>query len=668
MITGSANTQTEMEILNARQRRQYEQFLVELDNLHQAAPFAKPRYHMQIFRLSGELMESEEGLEIVLGKISDLTNAGIFHGGPWENPANLLPHLVRYGLLGETIYPIVESLSELRMIAIATGKLDDPRINRSEAKNFLREVCVQNLDLLFLQETEESRLRPKLYKRANRLFRLISSTISLSGIATNLVEEITLLCAQRPIRTRRAERLIKLAEELPDEKMDESVLSSIEKLKKSVYYVSEASEKAGDADYYSLLSKMSSDDLQKEAEIFATSLLNSGISSPLHALLLNFLASNNYNLIPVALGLNEFGIADFSLNTDFVRQLIKNAVTTETANSVLGLHGLLNRGLLSRSEVRGGLSRLIRVELTKESEERILVFRPFAPKSSTRTILISGTICALGLPLGIGQGNNPTCQSARGLSLWSLHAPGLLLRMILTAARDGEVMLNFETQKLISKEPLQGLYGNQLDLDIDPVSALLVPHLDSLYAQLMSAAAARYDDPHKWVNPAMYGRWVPGEFISTFSLSTQKVFQHNEFIRRFYSTHHPEFNGNLEMIYPNPVGLIITDVHGQMLGLHAVTLLRIAHSPQGELRAYFYNPNNEGRQRWGQEIAPTVSGHGEVPGESSLPIHQFASRLYAFHYDKHEVGDEKSVPDSIVNSISRMAKESWGKSCVWLDG
>jgi len=81
---------------------------------------------------------------------------------------------------------------------------------------------------------------------------------------------------------------------------------------------------------------------------------------------------------------------------------------------------------------------------------------------------------------------------------------------------------------------------------------------------------------------------------------------------------------------------------------------------------YFYNPNNEGRQNWGQDIRPTVSGHGELAGESSLPFEQFASRLYAFHYSPYETGDAFAVDARAIERIETLARNSWGESYTWL--
>src|SRR5690606_13819485 len=117
------------------------------------------------------------------------------------------------------------------------------------------------------------------------------------------------------------------------------------------------------------------------------------------------------------------------------------------------------------------------------------------------------------------------------------------------------------------------------------------------------------------------------------------------FVRLFYAAFHPEYNGGREMVYPNPLGIFVTTNRGAMIGFHAVSLLRTAVDPDGILRGYFLNPNNEGRQNWGQDIKPSVYWHGEKHGESSLPFYQLAARTYAFHYNSLETKAHlESVP------------------------
>jgi hypothetical protein len=77
------------------------------------------------------------------------------------------------------------------------------------------------------------------------------------------------------------------------------------------------------------------------------------------------------------------------------------------------------------------------------------------------------------------------------------------------------------------------------------------------------------------------------------------------------------------------------------------------------MRVYFFNPNNDSGQDWGQGINCSTQGNGEIRGEASLPIAEFASRLCAFHFDKLELGDIDAVPEDEIARVADMAFGSW---------
>ncbi|WLR47975.1 hypothetical protein LC065_01385 [Halobacillus litoralis] len=320
---------------------------------------------------------------------------------------------------------------------------------------------------------------------------------------------------------------------------------------------------------------------------------------------------------------------------------------------------------MSHSPVAPGLRRLVELDIRPDVRNALYSTTNTGEGVTANSILVAGTIQVLGQPLGVGQGFNPTCQAARGISLWAQHAPGFLLEIIPRAARDGDLDFTFEGTPIHSKE-LKGGLAPDLDKELDPVSLVLVPHLDKIYSEMMTRVALRGEDGHRWVNPAFYGNWVQKGFSSVFDPITGYVLDYNGFVKLFYATHHTEYNDDYELIYPNPVGIFITNVHGKLLGLHAVSITRIAKDPSGEERIYFYNPNNDGSQNWGQNIEPSVIGNGEMEGESSLPFHEFVSRLYAFHYNPYEQGDAYAVENSIVDGIRQLAQESWGKDYTWV--
>jgi hypothetical protein len=639
-----------------------------LEELEKAPAWAKMRYQEAFYAAAADLLDSRDGIERLYARADRFDGAGVFETGPWEDPSKLLPDLVGVGLRGEGVYPTLEALSELRMLALAAGRVQDGKLEPGKARKFLREVCAKNLDLMFPRETEDSRARPKIYARAQRLFALIRDNISIEGLREKVVEEIDLLCAQRPIQTSRTRELIALAEKLPGGDGSSDTQGRLDLYRKSTGAVTPLSIEAGSPSSYRVrLRDLGPDELLAESRAFASTLHATGLASPYHAVVLRQLARLEPSLVGEGLGLGDTGLADANRAADLVVRLVRMAIFPHTASALLGLAGVLERGLLSRNEVAGGLRRIMELDIRPDVTEVLLDRFPDAAGLSSSSVLLGGCLSVLGQPLGIGQGNNPTCQAARGLSLWSLHAPGLLLGMIANAARDGFVTAEFEGQQLRSDELEPGLAKDGVDLDLDPVSKLLVPHLDRIYSRMMAVASLRGEDAHKWVNPAMYGRWVSSGFASAFDVRTNVVRHHQAFVRRFYATHHPDYNDGYELIYPNPVGIMVTDVHGGLLGPHAVSIQRIAESPEGELRIYFFNPNNEGRQEWGQGVSPTVSGHGERPGESSLPFPHFVSRMYAFHYDPMEEGDAYAVPDRTVKEVSRMAAESWGRTHTWMD-
>jgi hypothetical protein len=286
--------------------------------------------------------------------------------------------------------------------------------------------------------------------------------------------------------------------------------------------------------------------------------------------------------------------------------------------------------------------------------------------ATPNAVLTAGAISVLGQPLGIGQGNNPTCQAARCISLWAAHAPAHLLRTLTQAARDGTIEATFEGQTFSTRDASAAPLGAP-DLELDPVQVVLVPHLNRVYDTMLARAGLRNVDSHKWINPAMYGQWVSLGFACCVDPRTQSVTRYDEFLASFFASHHPDFNDDIALPYPNPAGLLITDARGRYMGPHAVAIQRVAPDATGALRVYFFNPNNDGRQRWAADIGPTVRGFGELAGESSLPFAQFASRLYAFHFDPYRQGDVFAVPQALITHVRALARQSWGRTLNWPD-
>jgi hypothetical protein len=170
----------------------------------------------------------------------------------------------------------------------------------------------------------------------------------------------------------------------------------------------------------------------------------------------------------------------------------------------------------------------------------------------------------------------------------------------------------------------------------------------------------RREDFHKWVNPAFHGWWVGRGFAIAVDIATGKLTDFDGFVRRFYACYHPLYNGNNPVIHSQPAGIAVTDASARFVGWHAISIERVGFDPQGEMRVYFFNPNNDSAQDWGHGVEVSTEGAGEYHGESSLPIEAFVSRLYIFHYDPRDEGREADVPTETVQRIGEMVGASWG--------
>ncbi len=663
------NNKNQTKETETKQPNQLNSFSHALNALEEAPSYTKKTYQTDVLQLAARVMDLENGPRLLYEFVHRFESAGVFKGGPWDEPAKLQPPLVKGTLRTGGNTTMIEILNQLRMVSLAKGNHTNKEVSQEGARAFLNEVLVLNIDTLFPEETEAARIEGmgKDKDRAERLFQFLADELSLAAISGTLVKEIERLTAQRSIMVNRVETIITKAEELLDMEIEDKERQAI---KKHLAAISGPSEKSRELkelpQYREWLKQAGEDEIQKEADTFAELMRDTGLVSPHHTVLVRHLNNNKqYELLSRALKLNNKGKANLEEYFSMVTQLITVAVHPPARQTVYGLARILERGVLSSPPVIPGLQRLIELDIMPEVQEVLLRTYNGDNGLTPNDILMAGVINVLGQPLGVGQGMNPTCQTARGISLWSLHAPDYLLELISRAARDGDVDINFEGFPIHSRDLATGLF-EELHEELDPVSLILVPHLDRIYGELVRRASFRGEDVHKWVNPAFYGSWVSKGFASFINPLTNTISNFPGFIRLFYATHHPEYNNGHELIYPNPVGIFITNSFGNLYGLHAVSIQRIALDPHGEYRIYMYNPNNDSSQNWGQGIKPTVTGNGEEPGESSLPFHKFVARLYAFHYNPYEQGDAYAVNEDDVNTIETLARESWGINYTWV--
>lgn len=625
-------------------------------------------------RLMGQvdiLTDSIEGIAIVYDSVGELSEAGIFDNSPWADPSKLVGGLVNGTLKSSHPNSTIELLSELRLLAIAKGDYQTNLINSGDAETFIQEVIVSNLEFVFNEPVEETRLIMSEHelRKVHNLFNFLSEHIHLDDVKETLAEELTLICEQRPVVTEKQRKIIALVKEKieldPEKEGDKKLLS----FQRCIYRPTDNTADKSITEYQALLEKLNNTELYVEAQEMGQSMLEYGLVSQYHAVLLKFLIEHDHlQTVPVVLGLTPVGETRWNELTDYLSDLILKTIHIYNAQCIYGLAKMLENGTIAREAVRSGLSNLSSIKIHSQVEERILKSTKNPHQAvSARQYLMGALFRILGQPLGVGQGNNPTCQSARGISMWSQHAPAKLINMVQTAAVTNDISFRFEGQEIKASVTGQGLVQN-LDYNLDAVSVTLVPMLDRIYNEMMVRGSGRAEDPHKWVNPALYGQWIQIGFASAYDYFSNAIVDFDGFVRVFYAMCHPEYNGGHRLIYPNPVGIFITSSKGDMLGFHAVSLLRVDKDPEGSFRAYFLNPNNEGRQDWGQDIKPSVFGNGEVHGESSLPLHEFAARTYAFHFNDLEAENMvDNVPATEVEKVKTLAKDSWGKSYTWLE-
>ncbi|WP_152205697.1 hypothetical protein [Marinobacter changyiensis] len=606
------------------------------------------------------VMTTPEGLDALYERVAAVETAGVFAGRDWAQPAILQPGLaVRSLRQSNAEITVIEALSEIRMLAIASRDYFHPGIATQRARNFLTQVMALNLDLLSGQMSEADRERPQeLGAIVQSLYQFLLAHLGYESILASLVGEVKRLLAQRPIQTDSIKKMIsQIAKCLFDPELDTAGSEDAARLVKALFGPTRGCrEDPGLAVYNERLATMDEATLEDEATDFANAMGETGLVSAYHPAFLRFIRNRRDDLIPVALGLSTTGIDALQCYSQLVYRLIDDAIFPETSQAAYGLAMLLERGTLFHPPVAAGLWRQIELKLSPESEE--LLTSVFGEEQPPRVFLLAGILSILGLPLGVGQGNNPTCQSVIGLSMWADNDADYLLQLVAWAARDNEILTRFEGERISSKGLEHGL-AKELPLDVDVVSLMLVPHLDRLYVEMGRLCGERDDDLHRWINPEFYGWWVGHGFRVVTDIHTGKLDDYEGFIRQFYASYHPYYNGHMPVIHPQPAGIASTDSGGRYVGRHAITILRVALDAHAQMRVYFFNPNNDGGQDWGQGIVCAIQGNDELNGEASLPIAEFASRMYVYHYDPLELGDTAAVPDEEVARVMELGRTSW---------
>ena len=630
--------------------------------LDESRDFAKLGKLPRLFDIVRRVLLQPEGCLAIEQRAERLEKAGVFLGTDWADPSILLPSLTTFSLQSpqaDTV--IIEALSELRLLAVARGEYLHESMSAEQAHHYLTQVLAINLNMLFGEAGEAEREQGKLALVSRAVVQHVATQIGYEHVIDQLIEEIWRILQQRPIQVSSVRQMItQIALCRIDPNVDlGGAGQGAERLISSLYGPTQACrEDPGIPVYQERLQSMDAVALQSEATGFARSMHDTGLVSPYHATFVRHILESQDALLTEALGLSSTGRDCLLCYKDLVHELINEGVYPETAQGLYGLALMLERGILYQPPLAPALWRQARLSICPQARERIRLAYGYQPQP--KAWLLQGVLNMLGQPLGVGQGNNPTCQSARALSMWAYNDPDYLLQMVAWAARDNEIIMHFEGCP-VSSSGSQGGVASEVTLDLDPVSLVVVPHLDRIYAEMGRLCMYRQGDPHQWVNPEFHG-WSAGRgFRINVDVATGHLEDLDTFLRHFYASYHPYYNGNQPLIHPQPAGVAVTDSAARFIGWHAITILRVTLDPEEVMRVYFFNPNNDSGQNWGDDVVVSTSRKGERFGEASLPFEQFASRLYIFHFDPLERGEPADVGEEELERVISRVHRSWGR-------
>ncbi len=634
------------------------------EELEKAPAHARADHVARVLDQARKLLGYPEGPELLYGRAARLDQAGLFKGTDWEVPDALQARFVPSTFAeGDARLIALECLSELRMLAVANGLWFHPRLSAEQAEHFLTQVLAFNLQSLFGISDEAARNRPAdIQRMLDHHLGFVSDHIGFDSILDHVVAEVWRLLRQRPIQVDNVRQMVdRIAVCLfdPDVSLGTTARGA-EQLVSALYGPTQHSrEDPGLQVYDERIRGLDDMALDAESASFSRAMHDTGLVSPYHATFLRYaLEKDDAEMVSRCLGLSSTGRDCLLCYSSLMMDMARYCIFPENCQAIYGLACLLERGILYQESIASALWRQMKTPI--HSDVRALLTGLYGDGHEPGVYLMGGLISALGLPLGLGQGNNPACQSTRALSMWAYTDPAYLLQLVRWASRDNQVVMEFEGQALNSAYLRAGVVSHW-NLDLDPLSLVLVPHLDRLYLEMGRLSDGRGEDPHRWINPEFHGWWVHRGFAIAVDIETGKLKDPNGFIRTFYSLYNPLYNGNTPVVHPQPAGIAVTDSQARFVGWHAIAILRVALDQDEVMRVYFYNPNNDSGQDWGKGVTVSTEGYGEQHGESSLPIGEFTSRLYIFHYDVtdwqlHTV----EVPPEEIQAVRSLMENSWG--------
>lgn len=635
---------------------------VTIEQLEQAGPGSKLECQQSVLGLVGQLLQTDGGMDVICDRAALMDHAGVFAGSDWDAPEALLPQISANTLLAEdTGLVAIEVASLCRFLAVATGAMRHRNLHQDSARHFLTQVLALNLRDIFGHSDEATRALDGRQEKKQMILRFISEHIGLTDVLGALVSEIWRLLEQRSIQVGVVkDMIVQIAIALTENGTEPgSERLGAERLVSALFGPTVASlDDPGVDAYLERIGHFDEAALSREAMGFARAMHDTGLVSDYHVTFLLYVMDYpDRALVPETLGLGTTGLDCWRHYRRLIEDLIRAGVTLSTPQAIYGLAMLLERGVLHHAPMVPALDRQLRQTVQGSARARIVL--GFGDLVPPETHILAGVLQIIGQPLGVGQGANPTCQSARAIAMWSQVEPDYLLHIIHQASEFDAILMHFEGTEINSAALDAGLAGLG-PIDADPVSVLLVAHLDRIYAKMGQLCIGRDGDPHRWINPEFHGWWVSRDCAVAVDVATGKLADYDNFLRRFFATYHPHHNGGRTLSHPQPAGIAVTDPNQQFIGWHAIAILRVAEDQAGVMRVYFYNPNNDSGQDWGGGVVVSTSGNGERNGEGSLEFGHFLSRVYLFHDEPLRDGQTlKCVSSAEICLLREQATESW---------
>lgn len=577
------------------------------------------KYFQEPVLIEAALLKREKnGLELLYKYAPDFEAAGLFLGRSWEEVKTLRPELARGTLASGGNMATAETLSILRILAVARGMYNHPDLSPKVANDYLRRMLVLNLDLLTMRETEENRLY-LIYKdeQESLLMRFIAEHCFSPEIFTILDAEVKNLVDQRPIVVSKVTGIVESTRKLTGSNL--FPYPALHACEQSLFYPSELAKTQGD--YLDKLKNACDLFLIREAAQLRKSMLETGLVSVYQAIFLHYITTEKPYLLEVFFGTDSSIRKAVRKNFSLIRRLIKTAIRIETRQSIYGLYRMLERDVFT-ADVTTEFEQLLNIqtdivksiELKRNSDDEFTV--------PHQEYTLAGIISLLGQPLGVAQGFNPTCQSTLLLSYLAQKYPQKIIRMVTDLRNNGGIVIEFEGEQISSLE----LEIKELEdrVHIDQLSAALLPHLHAIYDEILKRSTFRRGYPHKWLNPSCDSAGVCEGFAERE--------QESGFSALFHMYYHPDAGSMINDELPQPADITIYGRNGRKLGDHSILIQRIAEDPSGDVRVYYFNPNNNSLQDWKDGIMTSVSGNGEHEGEASLRFDDFLLCLSAFHY------------------------------------